>query len=143
MIPDPRWSEWFRLAGVPNAKPEFVAARFPNYELEAQAALQGIGAALLSPVLFALFTAQGALIAPFSWVVEGPNRAGSGLSQLDAFPDQRDSATPVLGSRISFDARWSSLKSNKPLSIPAFESVESAPILPRSQLSSMKRRIED
>ena len=73
LIPDPRWSEWFRLAGVPNAKPEFVGARFPNYELEAQAALQGIGAALLSPVLFALFTAQGALIAPFPWVVEGPN----------------------------------------------------------------------
>lgn len=34
---------------------------------------KGIGAALLSPVLFAQFTAQGALIAPFPWVVEGPN----------------------------------------------------------------------
>jgi LysR family glycine cleavage system transcriptional activator len=73
LIPDPRWSEWFRLAGVPNAKPQFVAARFPNYELEAQAAVQGIGAALLSPVLSAQFTAQGALIAPFPWVVDGPN----------------------------------------------------------------------
>ena len=73
LIPDPRWSEWFRLAGLPNAKPTFVAARFPNYELEAQAALQGIGAALLSPVLFAEFTGQGALIAPFPWAVEGPN----------------------------------------------------------------------
>ena len=73
LIPDPRWPEWFRLAGVPNAKPQFVAARFPNYELEAQAALQGIGAALLSPVLFAQFTVQGALIAPFPWVVDGPN----------------------------------------------------------------------
>jgi LysR family glycine cleavage system transcriptional activator len=52
LIPDPRWSEWFRLAGVPKAKPQFVAARFPNYELEAQAAMQGMGAALLSPVLF-------------------------------------------------------------------------------------------
>ena len=73
LIPDPRWSEWFRLAGVPNAKPQFVAARFPNYELEAQAAMQGIGAALLSPVLFSQFTAQGALIAPFPWIVDGPN----------------------------------------------------------------------
>jgi LysR family glycine cleavage system transcriptional activator len=73
LIPDPRWPEWFRLAGVPNAKPQFVAARFPNYELEAQAALQGIGAALLSPELFAQFTAQGALMAPFPWVVDGPN----------------------------------------------------------------------
>lgn len=73
LIPDPRWAEWFALAGVPNAKPTFVAARFPNYELEAQAAVQGIGAALLSPVLFAQFTAQGALVAPFPCVVEGPN----------------------------------------------------------------------
>jgi len=73
LIPDPRWSEWFALAGLRNAKPTFAAARFPNYELEAQAALQGIGAALLSPVLFAQFTAQGALVAPFPWVVEGPN----------------------------------------------------------------------
>jgi LysR family glycine cleavage system transcriptional activator len=71
LIPDPHWSQWFKLAGVPNAKPTFVAARFPNYELEAQAALQGIGAALLSPVLFEQFTAQGLLIAPFRWTVEG------------------------------------------------------------------------
>lgn len=73
LIPDPRWAQWFVLAGAPNAKPNFVAARFPNYELEAQAALQGIGAALLSPVLFAQFTAQGVLVAPFPCAVEGPN----------------------------------------------------------------------
>ena len=66
LIPDPRWSEWFALAGILDAKPTFVAARFPNYELEAQAVLQGLGAALLSPVLFAQFTAQGAPVAPFS-----------------------------------------------------------------------------
>jgi LysR family glycine cleavage system transcriptional activator len=73
LIPDPRWAQWFALAGVPRAKPTFVAARFPNYELEAQAALQGVGAALLSPVLFEQFTAQGALVAPFAHAVEGPN----------------------------------------------------------------------
>ena len=73
LIPDSRWAEWFKLAGVPNAKPKFVAARFPNYELEAQAAVQGIGAALLSPELFTQFTAQGALVAPFSSRVEGPS----------------------------------------------------------------------
>jgi LysR family transcriptional regulator, glycine cleavage system transcriptional activator len=73
LVPDPRWPKWFKLAGMPNAKPHFVAARFPNYELEAQAALQGVGAALLSPVLFAEFTAQGALVAPFPWTLEGPD----------------------------------------------------------------------
>jgi LysR family glycine cleavage system transcriptional activator len=73
LIPDSRWAEWFRLAGVPDAKPRFVAARFPNYELEAQGAVQGIGAALLSPSLFTDFIAQGALVAPFSSKVEGPS----------------------------------------------------------------------
>jgi LysR family glycine cleavage system transcriptional activator len=73
LIPDPRWPAWFKLAGVANAQPRFVPTRFPNYELEAQAALQGIGVALLSPVLFAELTHQGMLVAPFPWSVEGPN----------------------------------------------------------------------
>jgi LysR family glycine cleavage system transcriptional activator len=73
LIPDPRWPAWFKLAGVSNAKPRFVATRFPNYELEAQAAVRGSGAALLSPVLFADLRAQGALVAPFPEIVEGPN----------------------------------------------------------------------
>jgi len=73
LIPDPRWQEWFKLAGVANAKPHFIATRFPNYELEARAAMQGSGAALLSPVLFADLKAQGALVAPFPRVVAGPN----------------------------------------------------------------------
>ena len=73
LIPDSRWVEWFKLAGVAIAKPKFVAARFPNYELEALAAIQGIGAALLSPDLFAQFIAQGMLVAPFASTLEGPN----------------------------------------------------------------------
>jgi LysR family glycine cleavage system transcriptional activator len=71
LIPDSRWMDWFKLAGAPDAKPQFVAARFPNYELEAQAAIQGIGAALLSPELFAQFVTQGLLVAPFSMAVKG------------------------------------------------------------------------
>jgi LysR family transcriptional regulator, glycine cleavage system transcriptional activator len=73
LIPDPRWPAWFKLAGLSNAKAHFVGTRFPNYELEAQAAARGIGAALLSPLLFEEFTAQGKLVAPFPWSVEGPN----------------------------------------------------------------------
>lgn len=46
LIPDARWTEWFKIAGVKNTKPKFISARFPNYELEAQAAVQGIGAFL-------------------------------------------------------------------------------------------------
>lgn len=71
LIPDPRWPDWFKLAGVPDAKPQFISSRFPNYELEAQAAIQGIGAALLSPELFANFVTQGQLLAPFLAAVKG------------------------------------------------------------------------
>jgi LysR family transcriptional regulator, glycine cleavage system transcriptional activator len=73
LIPDPRWPQWFEIAGIAQAKPRFVSTRFPNYELEAQAAAKGIGAALLSPVLFAELTAQGTLVAPFPWVLQGPS----------------------------------------------------------------------
>jgi LysR family transcriptional regulator, glycine cleavage system transcriptional activator len=73
LIPDPRWTNWFKAAGVSNAKPQLVGARFPNYELEALAAAQGIGAALLCPELFAQLIAQGRLVAPFASMVEGPN----------------------------------------------------------------------
>jgi LysR family glycine cleavage system transcriptional activator len=85
LIPDPEWSEWFKLAGIPNAKPRFVATRYSNYELEAQAAAQGIGAALLSPVLFADLIGQGVLTAPFSWTLEG--RGGYWLLWIDESPE--------------------------------------------------------
>jgi len=73
LIPDPRWPAWFRQAGRPDAKPTFVSTRFPNYELEARAAVQGLGVALLSPVLFADLLQRGELIAPFQVTVEGPD----------------------------------------------------------------------
>jgi LysR family glycine cleavage system transcriptional activator len=72
LIPDGRWSTWFELAGLRGAKPKFAATRFPTYELEALAAVKGVGAALLSPVLFADLCRQGDLIAPFDVVLEGP-----------------------------------------------------------------------
>jgi LysR family glycine cleavage system transcriptional activator len=72
LIPDGRWSEWFELAGLRGAKPKFAATRFPTYELEALAAVKGVGVALLSPVLFGDLCRKGELIAPFHTVVEGP-----------------------------------------------------------------------
>jgi LysR family glycine cleavage system transcriptional activator len=73
LIVDPRWTEWFACAGRPDATPRFATTRFPTYELEALAAVRGVGVALLSPVLFGELCQQGALIAPFDTVVEGPN----------------------------------------------------------------------
>jgi LysR family glycine cleavage system transcriptional activator len=72
LIPDTRWSRWFALAGLPDAMPTFAATRFATYELEAIAAVKGIGVALLSPFLYADLIAQHALVAPFDTIVEGP-----------------------------------------------------------------------
>ncbi len=66
LIADAGWSGWFRLAGLKKPNLRLLKTRFANYELEAQAAVQGDGAALLSPVLFADLIAQGMLVAPFS-----------------------------------------------------------------------------
>jgi LysR family glycine cleavage system transcriptional activator len=73
IIPDSRWSEWLASAGHPNAKPRFIATRFPTYDLEALAAVKGTGVALLSPVLFGELCRQRELVAPFETVVEGPD----------------------------------------------------------------------
>ena len=100
LIPDPRWPRWFELAGLANAKPNFISTRFPNYELEAQAAVKGVGAALLSPVLFEELMAQGALVAPFPWVLEGPSsywllwRRGSSESHFGRWVRAQFAAVP-------------------------------------------------
>jgi LysR family glycine cleavage system transcriptional activator len=72
LITDGRWTEWFARVGRTNVRPRFSATRFPTYELEALAAVQGVGVALLSPVLFGDLCRQGALTAPFETVIEGP-----------------------------------------------------------------------
>ena len=72
LIPDGRWAKWFELAGLPNAAPTFGSTRFATYELEAIAALKGVGVALLSPFLYADLISQGGLVAPFDTIVEGP-----------------------------------------------------------------------
>lgn len=66
-----RHENFSRAANVLGITPTAVSQRIRA--LEAQAAMQGIGVALLSPVLFAELTTQGALVAPFSWTLEGPN----------------------------------------------------------------------
>lgn len=73
LIPDTRWPRWFELAGLRDAIPTFSSTRFATYELEAIAALKGVGVALLSPFLYGDLLAQGVLIAPFDSIVDGPD----------------------------------------------------------------------
>jgi LysR family transcriptional regulator, glycine cleavage system transcriptional activator len=70
LIPDPGWADWFKLVGLKNVKPRSTSTRFPDYEMEAQAAVRGVGAALLCPVLFADLIAQRALLSPFRQMLD-------------------------------------------------------------------------
>jgi LysR family glycine cleavage system transcriptional activator len=74
LIPDSRWTRWFQGAGLADAKPTFCRTRFATYELEAMAAIKGMGVALLSPFLYGDLQIAGTLLAPFDYTVEGPNR---------------------------------------------------------------------
>ena len=73
LLRDPRWPRWFELAGVRDARPRFAATRFASFELEAVAAMQGIGVALLSPVIYADLLERRALVAAADTVVDGPD----------------------------------------------------------------------
>ena len=72
LVPDERWPAWFGLAGTPDSNPAFVSAEYPTQDASAIAAINGAGAALLSPTLFADELARGALIAPFQQTLQGP-----------------------------------------------------------------------
>jgi LysR family glycine cleavage system transcriptional activator len=72
LLPDRRWVRWFEAAGIADPKATFARTRFATYELDAAATTQGMGVALLSPLLYGDLLENGALVAPFSTVVEGP-----------------------------------------------------------------------
>ncbi len=72
LIADPLWPTWFAKAGAPMQAPRFLDVDYPSQALAAEAALQGAGAALLAPDLFAPLVEAGRLVQPFQEVVWGP-----------------------------------------------------------------------
>lgn len=73
LLPHPDWEAWFIGAQceTPPAL-RFVAVDYPTHELDANAAVAGVGVALLSPSLFRPLLEKGLLIAPFPYVLSGP-----------------------------------------------------------------------
>ncbi|SFI64308.1 LysR family transcriptional regulator, glycine cleavage system transcriptional activator [Bosea sp. OK403] len=73
LLPHPDWDQWFKGAqcGIPQGL-RFAAVDYPTHELDASAALAGVGVALLSPLLFRPLLTEGVLIAPFQYVLSGP-----------------------------------------------------------------------
>ena len=66
------WPRWFHHAGVRVSRLRFCADEYPTHELDAAAAIEGAGVALLSPTLFASALRDGKLVQPFREVVAGP-----------------------------------------------------------------------
>ena len=73
LLPHPDWTAWFIGAGC-QAPPglRFVAVDYPTHDLDANAAVAGVGVALLSPSLFRPLLDDGLLVAPFRHVLRGP-----------------------------------------------------------------------
>ena len=73
LLPHEDWPQWFREAGAEHLNLRFYADDYSTHELDAAAAIDGTGVALLSPILFAPLVAEGKLIQPFQHVMRGPN----------------------------------------------------------------------
>lgn len=75
LLPHDDWPRWFRFAGVSVnvSRLRFCADEYPTHELDAAAAQEGAGVALLSPTLFASALTERKLLQPFEPVLCGPN----------------------------------------------------------------------
>lgn len=66
------WPRWFQHANIRVPRLRFCADEYPTHELDAAAAIEGAGVALLSPTLFASALREGKLVQPFAQVMAGP-----------------------------------------------------------------------
>ncbi|HET6159280.1 MAG TPA: LysR substrate-binding domain-containing protein [Dongiaceae bacterium] len=72
LLPYDDWPRWFAEAGVAPPALRLYADDYPTHELDAAAAMEGAGVALLSPILFAAQLHEGKLIQPFPHVLRDP-----------------------------------------------------------------------
>jgi LysR family glycine cleavage system transcriptional activator len=74
LLPHPDWGKWFARAERPMPSGlRFVAVDYSIFELTANAAVAGLGVALLSPTLFRPLLDSGVLVAPLATVLKGPD----------------------------------------------------------------------
>jgi len=85
LLRDENWSAWFREAGIANPRLSFAPVEYTTQEMAAGGALEGAGAVLLSPLLFAPLVAEGRLLRPFPQVL----RTGEAYFALCAEEDRR------------------------------------------------------
>lgn len=74
LLPHPDWGKWFARAERPMPGGlRFVGVDYSIFELIANAAVAGLGVALLSPTLFRPLLDAGQLVAPLATVLKGPD----------------------------------------------------------------------
>lgn len=74
LLPHPDWGKWFARAQRPMPGDlRFVGVDYSIFELIANAAVSGLGVALLSPTLFRPLLDGGLLVAPLPTVLKGPD----------------------------------------------------------------------
>lgn len=74
LLPHDDWPRWFRETGAGEPALQFHGGQYPTHELDALAAMEGVGVALLSPTLFGALIEEGKLVQPFPDVLLGPNQ---------------------------------------------------------------------
>ncbi|MGL4962808.1 MAG: LysR substrate-binding domain-containing protein [Inquilinus sp.] len=72
LLPHDGWQRWFQEAGTEVPGLRFYADDYPTHELDAAAAIEGAGVALLSPRFFGPLLRDGKLVQPFPHVIRGP-----------------------------------------------------------------------
>lgn len=74
LVPGADWPRWFADQGIDApALPTPARAGYPTQDLAARAAVEGQGAALLSPRLFGSEIDAGRLVRPFAFQLSGPH----------------------------------------------------------------------
>jgi len=90
LLPHPDWGKWFARAEWPMpADLRFGGVDFSIFELIANAAVGGMGIALLSPTLFRPLLDTGQLVAPLDTVLKGPDWYFALIREGDQRPSPR------------------------------------------------------
>lgn len=72
LLPHHDWPRWFHEVNVEPAGLRFYPGDYPSHELNAVAAMESAGVALLSPTFFGILVREGKLMRPFPHLIEGP-----------------------------------------------------------------------
>ncbi|MGH8186373.1 MAG: LysR substrate-binding domain-containing protein [Steroidobacteraceae bacterium] len=72
LLPHDDWPRWFREANAGQPTLRYCADEYPTHELDALAAANGAGVALLCPTLYRPLISDGTLVQPFAHVLRGP-----------------------------------------------------------------------